>query len=214
MLKSCLAELLGTFLLVLVGCGAMVIEELNILPIGGLEISLAFGLIVLICILLFARVSGAHINPAVSLYFYWIEEIKLDKLLYFVVFQMAGATLAAVVLMLLNPESEFLGSTFPHVGITKTWLLEFFMTFLLIGLLHKVKNLKVLLIAALIGTLIFLEAYLGGPSTGASMNPARSFGPLLMSNNMNVFWIYLSSQVAAVGLAIGLIRIGKKPSIN
>ena len=176
------------------------------IKLEGLYISLSFGGIVAIAILLFGNSSGAHINPAVTFYFYLRNKLSLKHSIFYILMQCLGATLASIALLLLFDFDPTLGSTLPNAGIETSWLLEFGMTMALIVLIHFINGKNTKLVAVLIGSLIFLEAFYGESSTGASMNPARSLGPMLISGNMEFFWIYLSSQITAVLVVIGLAK--------
>lgn len=209
-MKRLLAEFAGTFLLVLLGCGSMVIGEQRPDLFNNFSIALVFGLAVFTSIVLFGRISGSHINPAVTLFLILKGKIKLNESAGYLIAQFAGATFAAAVLMWSFPSSENLGSTLPHAGITNSWGIEFFATALLLILVSKSSIWKIYKTAAVIGVLIFLEAYFFGPMTGASMNPARSFGPMVLSNNMGEFWLYLTAHLTAIGFVTVLQAYGPR----
>ncbi len=202
-MKKYIAELIGTFALVLVGAGSIAIA----LP--HLWISVAFGLIVTLMILCFGNISGAHINPAVSIGFYLLEKDR--KALLFIPFQLIGGLLAGLLLFVCLPENITYGETMPTCGIWQTFMIEVFITFILmlsILLVIQTNNLKV--IAVVVGLVVFLAAYFAGPFTGASMNPARSFGPAVASGTINFFWIYLIAPVLGAIISVPFFNIFKK----
>ncbi len=193
-MKKVLAEAIGTFVLVFVGTGAIVLNDLSDGQQSHLGVSLSFGLAVTLMIYAFARVSGAHINPAVSLAFWVNKQLEGRLVLPYLIAQCSGGILASFSLSLLAPQHSTLGATLPQTGIGITLALEFLMSFLLMLLILFVSNRgsKTLHLAAIsIGALVALEAYFGGPYTGASMNPARSLAPALIRDAINHIWIYL-----------------------
>lgn len=190
-----LAETFGTFCLVLIGAGSIAIA----LP--HLWIAVAFSVIVTVMILCFGKISGAHINPAVSVGFYLLNKDKIS--LYYIPFQLVGGVLAAIVLMVFLPDNETYGETLPSVGIINTFLIEVIISFILmlsiflIGQTHNVPK-----VAVVVGFVIFLAAYFAGPHTGASMNPARSLGPGLVSKQLSTLWIYVMAPIVGAALAV------------
>ncbi len=195
-MKKLLAETAGTFVIVFFGTGTIVFSEDFDGIIQNLGISFVFGVSVTVAILAFARISGGHFNPAVTIGLVTAGKFPLRKSLGYMVSQLAGAILASIFLRVLSPTNELLGSTIPHGSNLESFTWEFTMTFILMAavlLMVYTKTKLILLPALIIGTVIFLEAYLGGPISGASMNPARSVGPALVSGNLNHLWIYLSA---------------------
>lgn len=206
MIRKFFSEAAGTFLLVLIGCGSVCLHQLHGETVTNLIIALSFGMAVSVGIILFSKFSGAHMNPAVSLYFFWNDRLSTRELAVYVSAQTVGAFLAAVLLFLTFPTLTDHGSTLPKVGISNTWLLEFGLTAVLLFGVHYFSKYSKVIVALSIGGIVFLEALLFGPMTGASMNPARSLGPLLTDNNLEYFWIYLSSQLSASFAVIGCIK--------
>lgn len=206
-IKSYVAELIGTFCLVLVGAGSIAIA----LP--HLWISVAFGAIVTLMILCFGNISGAHINPAVSIGFYFLEKDK--NVLRYVPFQLMGGLLAGLVLVLFLPNNPTYGETMPMSGILETLLIEVFITFILmLSILVVVELGNLRTIAFVVGFVVFLAAYFAGPYTGASMNPARSFGPAVVSSTLSVLWIYLIAPILGASLAVPFFLFFKKSRTN
>ena len=203
-------ETLATFGLVLIGTGSIVIHQENIWKLGDFGIGLSFGLIIALMILVFGARSGAHMNPVVSVTFYIRNLISFQKLIIYLVFQTTGAIGASFLLRFLFPSNESLGATLPHAGIWQAFFLEVFMTFLLVYLILIIGRLKPIFKKNpwfWIGFLIFLEAYLGGPYSGASMNPARSIGPVVANQNWNYLWIYICAPFTGMLLALRLQKV-------
>lgn len=202
-MRKYLAELIGTFCLVLVGAGSIAIA----LP--HLWISIAFGAVVTLMILCFGGISGAHINPAVSIGFYLFQKDK--NVLKFIPFQLLGGLLAGLVLVVFLPHNATYGETMPTAGIWNTVIIEIGITFTLmlaILLIIQVSNLTT--IAFVVGFVVFLSAYFAGPFTGASMNPARSLGPAVVSGSTHVLWIYFTAPTFGALLAVPFFNLIKK----
>ncbi|MEO9483253.1 MAG: aquaporin [Ekhidna sp.] len=202
-MKKYIAELIGTFCLVLVGAGSIAID----LP--HLWISIAFGAIVTAMILCFGGTSGAHINPAVSIGFYFFQKNK--EVLLYIPFQLAGGVLAGLLLLVLLPSNPTYGETMPVSGVWLTMLIEIFITFvLMISILVVIQTNALRIIALVVGFVVFLAAFFAGPFTGASMNPARSFGPAIVSDTLGVLWIYFLAPVIGAIMAVPFFKLFKK----
>lgn len=206
--KTCpnhyVAELFGTFLLVLAGCGAIVVNDLYSGLLGHGGVSLSFGLVVMVVIYALGNISGAHLNPAVTLGFYAAGRFPLARVLPFVLSQCLGATLAAVLLKLAFAQHPSMGSTLPTVTILNAFVIEVLLSYILMLVILNVSTRymeKGIMAGVAIGATVGLEALIGGPLTGASMNPARSLGPALVSNNLNILWLYLIAPVVGTLLA-------------
>lgn len=202
-MKKFLAEMIGTFGLVLVGAGSIAIA----LP--HLWISIAFGVIVTAMILIFGNTSGAHINPAVSIGFYFFQKDK--KVLMYIPFQLLGGLLAGLALLVFLPENVTYGETMPTSGIWQTFIIEVFITFILmLSILVVIETNNLRIIALVVGFVVFLAAFFAGPFTGASMNPARSLGPAVVSDTLNVLWIYFLAPTIGASLAVPFYLFFKK----
>lgn len=194
-----LAELVGTFMLVLVGAGSITIG----LP--HFWIAFSFGAIVTLMILCFGKISGAHINPVVSLGFY-IKEKNRDYLIY-VGFQLVGGLLAGWLLLVLFPESLTFGETMPSGSVLQTFIIEVLITLILmLSILWVIKTNSLVIIAIVVGFVVFLAAYFAGPYTGASMNPARTLGPNIVSGNIAIIWLYFVAPIIGALLASFLTK--------
>jgi aquaporin Z len=187
-------ELFATYSLVLVGTGSIVLNDTLHGIITHTGISAAFGTIVFLMILLFGEYSGAHMNPSVTLTLACMKQFPRKEMGYYFAAQLTGALLASFSIRLLFPDHPNLGSTIPHGPWWHSFLLETLMSFLLMLMILWVgerKNLSLASAGFFIGFIVFLEAYFGGPISGASMNPARSFGPAIVSGNIQFLWLYL-----------------------
>lgn len=194
MYRCYLAECLGTFALVFCGTGAIVINEQTHGQVTHVGIAMSFGLIVLAMIYTLGSISGAHLNPAVSIGFLISGRFKLQLLLPYIVFQISGAVLASMLLQFLFPENRNLGATIPAGSLMQSFVLECILSFLLMLVILRVTNgskEEGMLAGIAIGATVGLEALFAGPISGASMNPARSLAPGIISGNLNTLWIYL-----------------------
>lgn len=193
MKKQLTAELLGTYFLVLAGTGAIVIDTLTgeLTHVG---VALTFGLVVTALIFAFGHISGAHFNPAVTISFLLLKKIDSKSALCYLLVQLIGALLASMTICYLFGNVANLGATLPRGSLQQAFIMEFLLTFLLViviftSALHKKANASFAAIA--IGATVGLEAMFGGPITGASMNPARSLAPAIVSGNVSTLWIYI-----------------------
>lgn len=206
-MKKFLAELIGTFVLVLVGTGAIVVNQHTNGAITHLGISIAFGLIVTLMIYAFGKVSGAHMNPAVTIAFAVNKNFRWKDVSPYVLAQIIGALLASFVLKLFFPANELLGATLPSGSATQSFFLELLLTFILM-LVIFISPSK--LAAITIGLTVGLEAYFAGPICGASMNPARSIGPALISGHYEFLWLYIFAPIIGATLAVFVNKFKRK----
>jgi aquaporin NIP len=194
-----LAEFLGTFLLVFAGPGAVVIEAVSnggVTPVG---IGLSFGLAVMAAIVIFGTISGAHINPAVSLAFASQGLLAWSMLPLYVGSQLAGAAGASAVHLVLFGNEANLGATLPTGSDGQALLLEIVITFFLGLIVFSVATdgrIEPRVAAFSVGFYVALAATFSGPIAGASMNPARSFGPSLVSGVWESQWLYWLGPIA------------------
>ena len=200
-----LAEYIGTFILVFAGTAAIVVNDISGGVISHVGVSAVFGLAVISVIYTFGDISGAHINPAVTLGFWFARRLPAREVLPYIVSQSSGALTASVVVMLLFPGHETLGATIPSGSNIQSFVLEIILTFILmLTIIHVSTGAKEkgLMAGVAIGGVVAFEAMLGGPISGASMNPARSLGPALISGQVESLWIYLIAPVTGAFLAI------------
>jgi aquaporin Z len=199
------AELLGTFILVFAGTGAIVINEVRLGPVSHVGIALTFGLVVLALVYALGDVSGAHLNPAVTLGFFLARRFEGRLALPYILSQCAGALLASALLRLLFPDNASLGATRPTGPDFQSFVLEIVLTLFLMFVILSVSTgakEKGIIAGVAVGAVIALEALFAGPICGASMNPARSLAPAVVSGNLNSLWIYLTAPVLGAALAI------------
>jgi aquaporin Z len=203
--KKLVAEFLGTFGLVFAGTGAIVINGASNGAITHVGISLTFGLIVLAMIYTFGDVSGAHLNPAVTAAFAAARRFSWREAPGYILAQITGALAASGLLRRLFPSDEKLGITFPAGGWGQSFILEVVLTFLLMLVILSVSTgskEKGITAGVAIGAIIGLEAMFAGPICGASMNPARSLAPAIVSGHVQFLWIYILAPVLGAMLAV------------
>lgn len=209
MAKRLLGELLGTFFLVFVGTGAIVVNDVSGGAITHLGVSLVFGLVVMAMIYALGDVSGAHLNPAVSCGFFLAGRISARECAPYIASQIAGALAASALLLALFPAHATLGATLPSGAPWQSFALEFVMSFLLmfviLGISTGAKE-KGTLAGVAVGGVVALEALFGGPISGASMNPARSLAPALVTGNLQHLWVYLAAPLGGAILAVYACR--------
>lgn len=204
-MKKLIAEFLGTFALVFAGTGAIVINDVSGGAVSHVGVALTFGLIVLAMIYTLGDISGAHLNPAVTLGFFAARRMPAVQALPYIVSQCSGAIAASLLLRLLFPTHTTLGSTAPAGPALQSFALEVILTAILMFVILGVStgaSEKGITAGIAIGAVIGLEALFAGPITGASMNPARSLGPAVVSLKLTSLWIYLLAPVIGAGLGV------------
>jgi MIP family channel proteins len=205
-MRKLAAEGLGTFALVFAGTGAIVVNDSTGGTVSHVGIALTFGLIVLAMIYAVGDVSGAHLNPAVTLGFFVSRRFAGRWVAPYIVSQCAGALVASLALRLMFPTSATLGATLPAGGALQSFLLEAILTLLLMFVILSVSTgakEKGILAGVAVGSVIALEALFAGPICGASMNPARSLAPAIVSLRLESLWVYLSAPV--LGACAGML---------
>ena len=195
MARRAAAEGLATFALVFAGCGAVVANARYDAALGAVGVSLVFGLVIMVMVYATGHLSGAHINPAVTVAFTLSRHLPGRDAAAYIVAQILGATAGALVLLAVWPDQPGnLGATVPSVGLGSALVYEIVLTALLMFVIMAVATDTRAVGAAAaiaIGGTVGLDALFGGPVTGASMNPARSFGPALAAGEWTDFWIYV-----------------------
>jgi MIP family channel proteins len=202
------AEVIGTFGLVFAGCGAIMIDRLSGGQVTHVGVGLVFGLIITVMIYALGHISGAHFNPAVTLGFVLARHFPLRRLAGYWLAQLLGAALGAACLRLLFGDVAHLGTTLPS-GSGGAWqsfglevVLTFFLMFVIMAMATDTRAVGQAAALA-IGATVGLEALFAGPISGASMNPARSLGPALLSWTWTDQWIYLVAPL--VGALLGAL---------
>jgi aquaporin Z len=206
------AELIGTYAIVFAGTGAIVINQESGGAITHAGIAITFGLIVMSMIYALGNISGAHFNPAVSIAFTVAGKFNPRYLVPYILSQFAGALLASWTLKYLFPLNEFLGTTIPKGLPMQSFVLEAILTFfLMLVIIHVATGSKEqgMFAGMAIGSVVLLEAMFAGPICGASMNPARSLGPAVMSGHVEHLWIYLTATTIGAIAAVPVSRFLK-----
>ena len=212
------AEGLAAFALVFAGCGAIVANERYDGALGAVGVSLVFGLIIMVMIYATGHLSGAHINPAVTVAFTATRHFPARDAVAYIAAQLIGACAGAFLLLAAWTDAPAnLGATVPSVSAGTALLYETVMTaFLMFVIIAVATDTRAVGAAAAIaiGGTVGLDALFGGPITGASMNPARSFGPALAAGEWQDFWVYVIGPVlgaVAGGFAYQWVRDDKRP---
>ena len=209
-MNKLLSELLGTFTLVFAGTGAIVINDVSGGVIGHAGIALTFGLVVMAMIYTFGEVSGAHLNPAVTLGFAVAGRFEWKNVPGYVLAQIIGAVAASGLLHWLFPAHEKLGATLPAGSAMQSVVLELILTAILMLVILRISTgakEKGITAGIAIGGVIALEAMFAGPICGASMNPVRSLAPALVSGHLEHLWIYLAAPTLGALLAVPLAKM-------
>jgi aquaporin Z len=196
LVKKCLAEIIGTFALIFCGTGAIIINQETAGAITHLGIATTWGLIVAAMIYTVGDISGAHLNPAVTISFWIIKLFPTKEILPYIISQWMGAFLASCTLHYLFPNNSMLGATIPSGNFIQSFILELILTFILmLTIIHVSKGSKEqgMFAGMAIGSVVLLEAIFAGPICGASMNPIRSLAPAIVSGHLEHLWIYLSA---------------------
>jgi aquaporin Z len=205
MTKKLAAEFLGTFALVFAGTGAIIINDVSGGAVSHLGVAVTFGLIVMTMIYTLGDISGAHLNPAVTLAFFAARRLDRGLVAPYMLSQCLGAVAASATLLLLFPQHASLGGTAPAGPVTQSFALEGILTcllmFVILGVSTGEKE-KGITAGIAVGSVVGLEALFAGPISGASMNPARSLAPALVSGQFATLWIYLSAPVLGALIAV------------
>ena len=207
--RRCAAEFTGTFGLVFAGTGAIMVDQLSGGVVTNLGIGLTFGLIVAAMIYSLGHVSGAHINPAVTIGFAVARRFPWREVPFYGIAQLCGAAAASLVLWGLLGNAADMGATTPSGNVWQSFGLEILLTFfLMLVIISLATDPRARRQAAplAIGATVALEATFAGPISGASMNPARSFGPALVGWVWDHHWIYWVATVIGAALAVWLYR--------
>ncbi|MGH2841317.1 MAG: MIP family channel protein, partial [Solirubrobacteraceae bacterium] len=215
--RSC-AEGLAAFALVFAGCGAIVTDATRDGALGATGVAAVFGLVIMVMIYATGHLSGAHINPAVTIAFALTRHFPLRDAVAYIGAQLAGATAGALLLLAAwTDKPAALGATIPSIDTGTALLYEIVLTALLMFVIVAVATDTRAVGAAAaiaIGGTVALDALFGGPLTGASMNPARSFGPALAAGEWTDFWIYVVGPVTGAALGAGAYQFIRTPRVE
>jgi aquaporin NIP len=209
-MKKYVAEVLGTFALVFCGTGAIIINQESAGVITHPGIAFTFGLIVMVMIYALGPISGAHLNPAVTIAFTVAKRFPLNQVFPYILSQGVGAFIASLTLKFLFTGNEFLGATMPAGTDLQSFVLELILTFFLMLVIINVatgSKEQGMFAGLAIGSTVLLEAMFAGPICGASMNPIRSISPAVVSGHIEHLWIYLTAPTIGAVLAIFVWRI-------
>ena len=204
-MKKYVAEILGTFALVFCGTGAIIINQQTNGAVTHVGIAITSGLIVMAMIYALGNISGAHLNPAVTIAFTLAKKFEIKQVAPYIISQLVGALLASLVLKYLFPTNEFLGSTLPSGAPLQSFILEFILTFFLMLVIINVatgSKEQGMFAGLAIGSTVLLEAMFAGPICGASMNPARSLAPAIVSGHTEHLWVYIIATTLGAALSI------------
>src|SRR6266480_6340385 len=204
LLNKVVAEAVGTFALIFIGAGAVVVSgELT-------GVALAHGLVIGVMVCAVGHISGGHFNPAVTFGFWLTKRLPTMAALAYWAGQFAAAIVAALLLKAALPDEGTLGRTVPAAGVGdgQALLIEFILTFFLEWVIYAVavdERGTMGVVAGLpIGFVITFDILMGGPLTGASMNPARTLGPDVVTGHFDSIWVYFLACPAGAAAAMGL----------
>jgi MIP family channel proteins len=201
--RALVAEAIGTFALVFAGCGAVMVDA-KTGALGHVGVAISFGLVIMVMIYAVGHVSGAHFNPAVTFSFAVARHFPRWRILPYWTAQLSGAVIAAAILRGSLGNVAHVGATYPSgsdgQGFLWEAVLSFFLMFVIMAVATDSRAVGEAAAIAIGGT-VGLDAMFGGPVTGASMNPARSLGPGLVSGDLHAIWIYLLAPIVGASFA-------------
>lgn len=212
-MRKLISEALGTFAIVFCGTGAVIVNEWTDGALGQTGIAITFGFTVMAMIYAFGEISGAHFNPAVSIAFAVSGKFPYKEILPYILSQVTGGIIASLLLRISFPENDLLGTTLPSGPVWQSFVFETILTFLLMLVILNVSSgskEQGMFAGLAIGSVILLEALFAGPVSGASMNPARSLSPAIISGHLEHLWIYLTAPVTGAILSVFVWRYLEK----
>ena len=198
------AEAAGTFFLVLIGPGAATVDAHTGGELGVGGIAIAFAFVVTAVVYSIGRVSGAHINPAVTLAFWSVRRFPAGAVLPYILAQCSGAVAAGLVLRMIFGSAGGVGATLPRVPLVSAFVIEWILSFALMFVIMAVATTERVTFGSAslaVGLTVGFCAFVGGPLTGASMNPARSVGPAVASGLWHAHWIYWLAPITGMMVA-------------
>jgi MIP family channel proteins len=212
-LRRATAELIGTYALVTAGCGAIMVNA-DTGALTHVGIAFTFGLIIVVMIAATGHISGAHFNPAVTLAFAVTRHFRWQDVPVYVAAQLLGAVAGSLTLQLLFTPIANLGATVPSGGAWQSFGVEILLSAVLMFVIISVATdarAAGQLAAIAIGSTVLLDALWGGPISGASMNPARSFGPALVAGVWQDHWVYWLGPILGAVLGASLYQFIRQP---
>ncbi len=215
-MRNYISEIIGTFFLIFAGCGAMVVNNYSGGALGHVGVAMSWGLVVMVIIYAVGDISGAHLNPAVTIGFWVSKRFKGKEVLPYILAQTIGAFLAAFTLKLMFPLDETLGASLPSSTWLQSFVMEIILTFLLMYVILNVTSgakEKGLMAGVAIGATVGLEAMFAGPVCGASMNPIRSIAPAVVSGHTEYLWAYVVSTILGAILAVLVFKLTRKKDL-
>jgi len=204
-MKKYVAEAIGTFAIVFCGTGAIIINQEYNGMVTHAGIAITFGFIVMTMIYALGNISGAHFNPAVTLAFAIAMRFPSKKILPYIIAQLIGSLLASLILKFLFPANLSLGTTLPSGSVMQSFIVEIILTFFLMLVILNVSQgskERGMFAGFAIGSVVLLEAMFAGPVSGASMNPARSIAPAIISMHLEHLWVYIAAPVIGAMLSV------------
>ena len=208
-MKKLVSECFGTFCLVFAGTGAIVINDVSGGAVTHVGVALTFGLVVMAMIYAVGDISGAHLNPAVTLGFFAARRLDARLVLPYILSQCLGAFFASLLLRCLFAGHRTLGSTIPAGSAAQSFVIELVLTAILMFVILSVSTgakERGVTAGIAVGAVIGFEALFAGPICGASMNPARSLAPAVVSGHLASLWIYLAAPISGALLSVLLCR--------
>jgi aquaporin Z len=208
------SEFIGTFFLVFVATGVVIVNHVSGGAITHMGIAITTGLVVMAIVYAIGDISGAHINPAVTVGFWLAGRFPGSRVVQYILSQCLGAVLASLLLAFLFPELVPLTVTLPSGSIMQSFVLEIMITLFLMFVILSVSTgsmEKGIMAGSAIGAVVGLSVLWAGPVTGASMNPARSIAPALISLDFSSLWIYVAGPVIGAAISVIAFRIVHKP---
>lgn len=209
-MKKYLSEYLGTFILLFVGTGCVVVNQQYGGPLGLGGIATVWGLVIIATVYSFGDISGNHLNPAVTLAFAVDKRFEWKEVLPYLLAQFLGAISASILLHFLFPENKTLGLTQPAGSELQSFILEGIMTFILMMVILRVSTgakEKGITAGIVIGATVWLLVLFGGPVSNTGLNPTRSIAPALVTMNFQHLWIYVTAPFIGALAAVGAHRM-------
>ena len=206
MLQRISAEIFGSFCLIFAGTGAIVINDVSGGSITHAGIALVFGLVVMAMVHAVGDISGAHLNPAVTLGMWAAQRLPAAMVMPYILAQFVGGFAASGLLLLLFPQHSTLGSTLPAGSAWQSFVLELVLTWILMVVVLRVSSgpkERGMFAGITVGSVIAVEAMFAGPICGASMNPMRSIAPAVTSGATDALWVYIAAPLIGSLLAVG-----------